>query len=120
MAKPFFHAGDLAMWIRPDLGYNYEKMEQALQCYMSPLRGRTIDYGMLPIEINSLERQDTIANYLSAPKFKAWSPMHFGGKYELIEPFIAANPELAKNMIAVTDSDDIKQAITPGVRYRIE
>ena len=118
--KTIFHAGDLAMWIRPDLGYNYEKMEQALRCYISPLRGRTIDYGMLPIEINSLERQDTIANYLSAAKFKAWSPMHFGGKYELIEPFIAANSELAKNMIAVTNSSGVKKAITPGVRYRIE
>ena len=67
--------------------------------YTEPLRGKIIDYGMIPLDprVEGVAHK-TLMRYLSIATFKSWSPMNLLGKYEFVEDFCKEFPELVKEM----------------------
>ena len=137
--KTIYHAGDLALWTRPRDEYmqryvaalvdnpdgqidNYEtyvwRNTELFRKCIKPLRGVTVDYGMLPLDpLAGDSGIKTVEEYLAVANFKAWSPMHLWGQYGITDAFAASHAEAARRMIAVTNSANCRLSIKPGQRY---
>ena len=141
--KTFFHAGDLflmqtiseadymkwytQMMAGPHAGKHIETYKEHLKHqekrfaeFTEPLRKKTIDYGMIPLDprfedIGYL----TVKRYMKIADFKVWSPMHLWGKYDFVDDFIEAHPEYGENMIAFTKRTQPMKRIHVGVRFRL-
>lgn len=140
--KTLFHAGDLFLmqtktekeymeWYNEAVRKNpsahiwtYEewKKESFSQfvSFTEPLKGRTIDYGMIPLDPRfDNVAVETIRRYFEIADFISWSPMHLWGDYDFVDRFLKFNPGYAKNMIAITRRLDVKMQIKLGEYYPI-
>lgn len=139
--KTFFHAGDLFLWKRPRDMYESwrtsillqhigamvetydefsERCENEFFAYTEQLRNNSIDYAMLPMDPRFGDAAEkTIIRYMDISDIKCWSPMHLWEKYDYIDTFLTALPNLATNMIAVTQRTDVLKCIKEGERYQI-
>lgn len=88
--------------------------------YTEPLKGRTFDYGMIPLDPRFDDiAVETVKRYFEIADFKSWSPMHLWGDYDFVDRFLKFNPGYAKNMIAITRRLDVKMQIKLGEYYPI-
>ena len=67
--------------------------------YTEPLRGKIIDYGMIPLDprVEGVAHK-TLMRYMNIATFKAWSPMHLWGRYEFVENFFKEYPDVVGEM----------------------
>ena len=88
--------------------------------YTEPLRGKTIDYAMIPLDPRVYTvAEETIKRYMDVATIKSWSPMHLWGKYEFVDEFLGKHPEYADTMIGTSKSPRVKWQISLGERYDI-
>lgn len=140
--KTIFHAGDLFLMQTLDRSQHtqwaadmvmrfpkarLESYEEYLETqralfirYTEPLRGKTIDYGMIPVDprFEGIGYQ-TVKRYMDITSFKAWSPMHMWGRDEFADEFAAAHPEYASNMIAPTRRNQVMKQIRVDKKFRL-
>ncbi len=140
--KTIFHAGDLAYWQSKSRSEYTEWYADALlaqpgahiqdyqdyvnECerefneYTEPLRGKKIDYGMIPTD----PRFDgvgykTVKRYMEIAEFENWSPMHLWDDYGYVDRFVSGHLEYCKNMIAVTNKPGVKKQIEAGKIFNL-
>ena len=88
--------------------------------FTEPLRGRRIDYAMLPLDPRVYKvAEETIKRYMKVATIKCWSPMHLWGKYEFVDSFLSKHTEYASNMIGTSNRNDVKHRIKVGEKYSI-
>lgn len=89
--KLYYHAGDLNLWIwEGDSDVNNANMERAYRRELEKLRGMKIDIAFIPIDPR-LEQNAYMgmASYLETTDTAVVFPMHFWGKYQITEDFLA-------------------------------
>ena len=104
-----FHAGDLNWWHwegepdpwNPDMAKNF-------QTYCEPLRGRSIDLAMLPLDRRLNE--DGFRgpkHFLDLAKIRHFLPMHQWGNFGFTEQFLSCYPEFTKQTYPVTRKGEV-------------
>ncbi len=115
--KTIYHAGDLFLMqiMRKDPA-DLREFEE----FTEPLRGKVIDYAMLPLDSRSYDvAEGTIRRYMEIATIRTWSPMHLWGKYAFVDEFLSRNPMYASNMIGTSKYPTAKKGITVGEKYTI-
>ncbi len=136
--KTIYHAGDLflmqvmdkAMFTQMSVaahlgGVNMgsyedflgERQKEFIE-FTEPLRGKTIDYAMLPLDPRVYAvAEGTIRRYMEIATIKNWSPMHLWGNYGFVDEYLNKHPEYAGNMIGTSKLATVKKQIEVGERY---
>ena len=104
--KTIFHAGDLNWWHwegEPD-PWNPD-MERDFKAYAEPLRGRSIDLALLPVDPRLGEDGFRGADYfLRLADIRRFLPMHLWRKFGFAEEFLTRHPEyLDKALLPTAD-----------------
>ncbi len=138
--KTYFHAGDLFLMQTTsrddylaqytDMLINYpneqlvdyetylKECETEFYRFTEPLRGKTIDYAMIPVDPRFGDvAYKTVKRYMDIADIKFWSPMHLWGKYEYVDEFLTHHPEYSSNVIGVTSVKGIKKGIQLNERF---
>ena len=116
-----YHAGDL--WIQPlhiegpdgqapppealkeiKASPEYAQAEQAsreaFRKFISPLRGRHIDFAMLPLDPRfGSNGEESMEIYLETADIDVFFPMHLWENYDYLDSYIKKHPDSAKRMI---------------------
>ena len=104
-----FHAGDLNWWHwegEPD-PWNPD-MAKAFQSYAEPLRGRSIDLAMLPLDPRL--KEDGFRgpkHFLELAQIRYFLPMHQWGNFGFTEQFLSCYPEFTKQTYPVTHKGEV-------------
>ena len=104
-----FHAGDLNWWHwegEPD-PWNPD-MAKAFQSYAEPLRGRSIDLAMLPLDPRL--KEDGFRgpkHFLELAQIRYFLPMHQWGNFGFTEQFLSCYPEFTKQTYPVTRKGEV-------------
>lgn len=101
--QTIFHAGDLNWWHweGEDKGWN-RNMEVNFKKYAEPLRGRTIDLAMLPLDPRLGEAGFWGPKYfLELADIKQFLPMHQWGDFGFTGRFLEKYPEFAGRTVPV-------------------
>ncbi|MBE6963341.1 MAG: MBL fold metallo-hydrolase [Ruminococcaceae bacterium] len=101
--QTIFHAGDLNWWHwegEPD-PWNPDIARLFFQ-YTEPLRDRTIDLAMLPLDPRQREDGFRGASYLlEIADIRRWIPMHLWGDYDYMDAFLFRYPSFEANACPV-------------------
>ncbi len=140
--RTYFHAGDLFLlqtlsaaqygqWaaevrrkapgspIRSYEGY-LAMQRAAFEKDTEPLRGKIVDYGMLPMDPRFPEAAyRTVKRYMDIADFRAWSPMHLWDQNDFADAFLTAHPEYADNAAAPVRQAQAMKRIRVGVSFRL-
>lgn len=102
--KNIFHAGDLNLWLWKGETKAYNNNIKALfEKYISPLQGRNFDAGFIPLDPRQEEYYCLgMDRFLEIANFKAVFPMHFWGRYDLIDKYKEERPKNADRIIKIT------------------
>lgn len=98
-----FHAGDLNWWhwAGEDPAWN-QNMAVDFRRDTEPLRGRSIDLAMLPLDPRLGEEGFLGPRYfLELAAIRRWLPMHQWGEFAFTQAFAQAFPALAANVLPV-------------------
>lgn len=98
-----YHAGDLNWWhwAGEDAGWN-RNMEVNFKRYLEPLRGRSIDLAMVPLDPRLGESEDLgLAYLLEIAKATVVLPMHQWGDYAPTARFQAKHPQWAAQILPI-------------------
>ena len=88
--------------------------------YTEPLRGKVIDYAMLPLDSRSIDvAEKTIKRYMDIADIRSWSPMHLWGKYGFVDEYLEKHSEYAGTMIGTSKLQIVKKQIAVGKQYEI-
>jgi len=102
--QAIFHAGDLNWWHwegEPD-PWNPD-MERDFKAYAEPLRGRTLDLAMLPLDPRLKEDGFRGPEYfLNLAEVRRFLPIHLWGKFGFAEEFLARFPQHRPITLSVT------------------
>lgn len=103
-AHSIYHAGDLNWWHweGEDKAWN-RNMEADFKRYIEPLRGRSVDLAMVPLDPRLESAADWGLRYLlELAEVKRIVPMHQWEDYRPTAAFAAACPENAEKLIVVS------------------
>lgn len=102
--RTIFHAGDLNWWHweGEDKSWN-NNMAANFRKYTEPLRGRSIDLAMLPLDPRLGEAGFRgPAYFLELADIKKFLPMHQWNDFGFTERFLQARPEFADRTLPIT------------------
>lgn len=102
--KNIYHAGDLNWWHweGEDKSWN-NNMAANFRKYTEPLRGRSIDLAMLPLDPRLGEAGFRgPAYFLELADIKKFLPMHQWNDFGFTERFLQAHPEFADRTLPIT------------------
>lgn len=98
--RSIYHAGDLNLWVWEGESKAYNNnMRANFRRYTEPLMGRSFDAGFIPLDPR--QEKDSFSGldeYLKLAEFKAVFPMHFWGKYDIIERYRTERGASADNV----------------------
>ena len=107
--KNIFHAGDLNWWHwegEPD-PWNPD-MERDFKAYAEPLRGRTADLAMLPLDPRLKEDGFRGPNhFLQLMTAKAFLPIHLWGMFGFVEEFLTRYPQYRDITLLPTQDEQV-------------
>ncbi len=91
--QTLYHAGDLNLWLWAEEGDAWNQaMEQAFEIQLQKMKGRRADVAFLPLdpgqEAYAFAGMDA---YLKTIEAKHVFPMHFWGKYKIIQAYLDRN-----------------------------
>lgn len=99
--KKYYHAGDLNLWLwAGESGQYNDNMRMKYFRELEKLKGMQMEAAFIPLDPR--QGQDAFAgmeSFLEYVQVRKVFPMHFWGKYTIIEDFLKKHPEYEKQIV---------------------